>query len=197
MAEHRRENNQPLCPCCSREMKGIHDYPQVFVVGFQRNELPEDLRLPIFVNEIFIDKSTEGRKGVVNKSVPKQAIEMFNETGKEIIQFHDWIWTRRKYGTSFSYQLCKEDGSKSIIDLLQRNLRKMEEMVGLEVPRNSLRIRQPRLGGYSLDFIEREHNNNSGTAELRLLSWGGGTIQSGTTLVIAGELTYEGRFLNH
>lgn len=195
------------CPTCDRKFERAEDYPLIYVAKFERVEIPADLVLPFFDWDVFVGPNSECTR---NKKPPKAVLDSFKKNPKQESYVNEgWKWALRGKWDTGSYHREQLDQRPIVVAELDPYLKKLEGLVGKEVPKTEILPQFDKDGcfryafnipgtAYQLFFDEQEKTPAGlRNTMLQLMgegpnlgSAGGPTIQA---LASIGRLEYEGR----
>ena len=64
-----------ICPVCERKFDHLEDYPLIYIVSFEKKEIPANLIFPYYDNTIFVGPNANAG----NEKPPKKVLEFFKK----------------------------------------------------------------------------------------------------------------------
>ncbi len=158
------------CPHCERKFERLEDFPLIYIIGFERLEIPAIIRSSS--SKSYIEKKL---KEVGSEPMPREILELFQQSGKKIISHKGVVYEelegKTKWGVKL-YEVSKDITAivKKAIEMpeIQETLNALESTVGEEWRTLDLLdlpgFKKFKVGDYGnlfLSFSERnsEHNN--------------------------------------
>lgn len=199
------------CPSCERDFTSLYDYPTIYVAGFERTEIPVDLKIPGRVGDYVATLFVHPDSVLMNPKIPKRVVELFQhpkiveDPRSEYVDYKGWEWIRLwkwpQIPLEESYFVLTKKNVRNIVDFrVNRFLASLDILLGKEVPARLLQPpKLPKAVPYSLSFIENgasfgEKPSEAGfkAAHLYLQDRESQSLDPGRTITF-GTLYYEGR----
>lgn len=184
------------CPTCERKFERLQDYPSVYVISFERLQIPE-----------FIRQNEPPAQRLTSWHVPRQVRKKFRDNS-ETSEIH---WEGKLYSKSPREKrvyYVSSDVASTIRKILafpivERTLQELEALVGKEMRtkefEDSFGFRNvaDRIGNYPdirIAFSSKQQNNSQGIARFYVSdAWLGGSMTSPNIMADIAQLSYEGR----
>lgn len=110
------------CPCCLRAFQSIEDYPVVRIDSFERTRIPE------FVGATHCDLRPERKTESMNKPLPKSIVNLFEETGKDMLVFKGELYKKIHISENVQWYESSDD----LTDIFKETIALPEIRNGLE-----------------------------------------------------------------
>lgn len=153
----------PECPTCEHKLKGILDFPRIFIVEFNRTKFPDLIGSNL---GDFYEDNLEGMDRLKKFTSPELAEKLKNSSGEKIpfktMPNKEFIFYKDQYDGKSGYW-CLANITDSVNKALQlpqveSYLNGLEASVGKEIIR--AKILPPDIKETNLDIYLRDNGNN-------------------------------------
>ena len=192
------------CPTCDRQFERFEDYPLIYLVKFQKIEVPE--LIGGSSSELHPEKKS---RQLSNQPIPKKVLKLFQESGKNVISYDGKVYEKlEQHSEGTTWYKSSQDITgivkrAIVLPEIQGSLSALESFVGKEILTKSILAlpafsRRLRIEDYDdislLCYGYDEPENGLRVAKINLNgAWSGGSISGAGISQDLAQISYEGR----